>query len=162
MNLITIFHALVLLTLANGAPVIAKRLLGNHFTHPLDCGLNWFDGRRLFGHAKTVRGILASVFACGVGGLLLGIHVHIAVAVAVAAMLGDLLSSFIKRRLAIEPSGQAFGLDYIPEALVPALVLTHMVGLSLADVTIIVIVFWLGAAALSPLLHHIGLRDRPY
>ena len=162
MNLIVIFETLILLALANGAPVVAKVLFGNRFAQPIDFGLHWFDGHRLFGSSKTFRGILASVFACGAGGILLGLEPDITVPVAAAAMLGDLLSSFIKRRLAIEPSGQAIALDYILEALFPALLVRYLRGINLVDVAVIVVVFWILAAGLSPLLYRLGIRDRPY
>jgi hypothetical protein len=42
--------------LANGTPVVAKRIFGDHFASPLD-GNRWFidDGRPLFGESKTIR-----------------------------------------------------------------------------------------------------------
>ncbi|MGI9520436.1 MAG: CDP-archaeol synthase, partial [Hyphomicrobiaceae bacterium] len=128
----------------------------------LDFNLRWLDGRPLLGSSKTFRGLFASIVACLIGGYLLGVDYQSSIVLAVAAMLGDLFSSFLKRRLAIEPSGQAMGLDYVPEALFPALVLKARFEMSLVDVTIIVFGFWLAAAAISPLLHRIGVRDRPY
>ena len=162
MDLIKIFQVLALLTLANGAPVIAKRILGTYFLHPIDFGFKWFDGRRVLGRSKTFRGILASIVACSAGGIVLGVNLATSTTVALGAMFGDALASFLKRRLGIEPSGRAFGLDYIPEALVPTLTLTYILNLTAADVVIIVVVFCLGAAGLSPLLYRLGIRDRPY
>jgi hypothetical protein len=41
--------------------------------------------------------------------------------VAFMAMLGDLFSGFVKRRLGMGPSDKALGLDYVPESLLPLL-----------------------------------------
>jgi hypothetical protein len=52
---------LILLTIANGTPVLAKKICGNRFSGPIDGGHNFVDGRPFLGPAKTIRGILASV-----------------------------------------------------------------------------------------------------
>lgn len=162
MNVVAIAQVLFLLCLANGAPVVAKRLFGPYMALPLDLNLKWIDGRPLLGSSKTFRGILASFFACLMGGYLLGIDIKSSLTLSAAAMLGDIFSSFLKRRLLIEPSGRAMGLDYVPESLLPALMLKAQFEMSLIDVAIIVLGFWFGAAAMSPLLHRMGVRDKPY
>lgn len=45
-----------LLALANGAPVIAKKLVGDWLSAPLDGGTRFVDGEPLFGRSKTIRG----------------------------------------------------------------------------------------------------------
>jgi CDP-2,3-bis-(O-geranylgeranyl)-sn-glycerol synthase len=78
------------------------------------------------------------------------------------AMLGDLLSSFVKRRLRFAPSSQAIGLDQIPEALLPLLACSLVLPLNLLDVFVIVMGFSVGAVLLSPVFYRMGLRDRPF
>lgn len=80
----------------------------------------------------------------------------------VAAMVGDLGASFLKRRLSIAPSAPAPGLDQIPEALLPLLVLRTDLDLTLADVMVAMAVFVLGQMGLSTLLYRAGLRDTPF
>ena len=162
MQFTAIYQALIIIALANSAPVIGKMLLADLLGHPIDRGVLWLDGRRLFGSSKTYRGVILSIAACVVGAPLLGVDVLVGAAAGASAMAGDLVSSFIKRRLAIEPSGRAMGLDQIPEALLPALALTSSLSLSVADIGIIVAAFWIGSVALSPFFHWLGLRDRPY
>jgi CDP-2,3-bis-(O-geranylgeranyl)-sn-glycerol synthase len=58
MQPIIILQLLVLLMLANGTPVIAKKLLGDRYSYPLDGNLTFADGRPLFGRSKTIRGIV--------------------------------------------------------------------------------------------------------
>ena len=44
------------MTLANGTPIVAKKVFGRRFSFPLDAGTIFFDGRPLFGPSKTIRG----------------------------------------------------------------------------------------------------------
>ena len=77
-------------------------------------------------------------------------------------MAGDLLSSFIKRRLNRPPSSRAIGLDQIPESLLPLLACHEALALTAADIGIVVAAFFAGAVILSRLLYRVGLRDEPY
>jgi hypothetical protein len=61
MQYLLILQLLVLLTLANGTPIVAKKIFGPRFSFPLDAGTIFFDGRPLFGHSKTIRGIVGSI-----------------------------------------------------------------------------------------------------
>src|ERR1019366_7611444 len=117
MQYVSILQLLILVTLANGAPVIAKRILANHFAWPLDGNLNFIDGRPLFGPSKTIRGVLVAVLVTTACAPLLGLEFRIGLVVGATAMAGDLFSSFVKRRLGLPPSSRATGLDQIPESL---------------------------------------------
>ncbi|MFX6803710.1 hypothetical protein ABTH20_19840, partial [Acinetobacter baumannii] len=88
-----IFYSIVLLTLANGSPVVAKKLFGSRFAFALDGGLLFFDGRPVFGASKTVRGIFASIVVTAAGGILLGLGYELGALMAIVAMAGDLFSS---------------------------------------------------------------------
>ncbi len=66
MQLALIFKFLLLLAIANGIPVVAKRLLGGFLSYPLDAGKTFIDGRALLGSSKTIRGILVSVIATSI------------------------------------------------------------------------------------------------
>jgi CDP-2,3-bis-(O-geranylgeranyl)-sn-glycerol synthase len=158
----TVLQLLGLLTLANGTPVVAKRIFSDRFASPVDGNHKFIDGRPLFGTSKTVRGIVFSVVATSVCAPLVGLGVSIGFIVAVTAMAGDLLSSFIKRRLALAPSSQAIGLDQIPESLIPLLACRQEVGLSFTDVIMGVVIFLVGELALSLALFRLHFRDRPY
>jgi len=57
------FELLVLLVAVNGAPILAARLLGRRWNAPVDGGFRWPDGGRVFGAAKTWRGLLAGLLA---------------------------------------------------------------------------------------------------
>ena len=162
MHLFSILQAMVLLTLANGTPVIAKRIFGQSFALPLDAGLKFFDGRPLFGPSKTIRGILFSVLVTTASAPLIGLDLTVGVIAASAAMAGDLLSSFVKRRLNFTPSSQALGLDQLPESLLPLLVCRDALSLTAVDIVLGVVIFFVGELVLSRVPYRAHLRDEPY
>ena len=110
---------LCLLGLANGAPLLAKKLLGARFSFPIDSGTTAPDHQAFFGSSKTLRGILLSVLFTALGGWFLGFSFRKAALIGTGAMAGDLFSSFCKRRLRLPASSKAIGLDQVPESLFP-------------------------------------------
>src|ERR1019366_1951662 len=92
-------QVLGLLALANGTPVIAKKILGAVLAHPLDGGITLADGQPIFGHSKSSRGVALSIVATTLGAPLIGMDWTIGLLVAATAMLGDFFSSFTKRRM---------------------------------------------------------------
>jgi hypothetical protein len=162
MQIFVILKLLILLAVANGVPVIAKRLFGNRLSYALDDGARFIDGRPLFGTSKTVRGLLLSIAATTAVPPLVGLDFTTGFLVGLGAMAGDLLSSFTKRRLGMKPSSKATGLDQIPESLLPALMCWKHLSLSFIDVIALVGAFFVGEILLSRLLFKIRIRDRPY
>jgi CDP-2,3-bis-(O-geranylgeranyl)-sn-glycerol synthase len=154
--------ALLLVTVANGTPVIAKKLLGQRFAFPLDGGSSFLDGRPVFGPAKTVRGVVLAIAATALAAPLLGVAWQTGALLGTGAMLGDLLSSFVKRRLGMASSSQAFGLDQVPESLLPLYLCRVPLGLSGADIAALVVIFLVAGLALSRVLYRLRVRDRPY
>jgi CDP-2,3-bis-(O-geranylgeranyl)-sn-glycerol synthase len=157
-----LLQSVLLLTLANGAPVVAKKILGARLAFPLDAGARFFDGQPLLGPSKTVRGIVTSVVSTAVVAPLLGLSLATGGLVAALAMIGDLFSSFVKRRLKFPSSSQAIGLDQVPESLLPLLVCKETLALTYIDVAICVGIFVVGELILSRLLYDLRLRDEPY
>jgi CDP-diglyceride synthetase len=157
-----IVEFLLLLTVANGTPVVVKKLLGGFLAYPLDGGRMFLDGRPLFGSSKTIRGIVASIVTTATCALLIGVTFTIGLAVAVSAMGGDLLSSFVKRRMGYTASSRALGIDQVPESLFPAVICKNLLDLSIADIVFVVAVFFLGEIVLSRILFRLHIRDQPY
>lgn len=162
MQLLHILQILVLLTFANGTPIVAKKIFGSRFALPLDAGIIFFDGRQVFGASKTMRGIVVSILITSAIAPFIGLDLTIGAIVASSAMAGDLFSSFVKRRLNFPPSSQALGLDQVPESLFPMLACRDALSLTIADIALGVGIFFIGELILSRLLFRAHLRDEPY
>lgn len=152
----------VLIVIANGAPIIARELLGSISGCPVDGGLKLPDNKFLFGRSKTVRGIIAALVLTAVTGILMGVPLSVSLSIALFAMLGDLFSSFIKRRLNKPAGSMVLGLDQIPESLLPLLAVRNQLGLEFQTVLIIVSVFIIFELVVSRLLYKLNIRDHPY
>ncbi len=158
----SIFDVVFLLLVANGAPILADCLLRNKLSIALDAGLLFVDGQPIFGTSKTVRGIAASIVATTGAALVIGQSPATGLLVGAVAMIGDLASSFLKRRLRLAATSRSSVLDYSPEALLPALVLAAISDLATTDAFVITAIFVLLATIFSPLLHTFGIRKQPY
>jgi CDP-2,3-bis-(O-geranylgeranyl)-sn-glycerol synthase len=149
-----------LLAVANGTPVIATKILGKTFAYPVDFGIAFCDGQPLFGASKTLRGILLAVLLTSVSAPLIGLDWTFGALIAVTAMFGDLVSSFIKRRMGLIPSSQCIGLDQIPESLLPLVACRFL--LRFLEIAAATVIFFLGELALSRVLFWLRIRERPY
>jgi CDP-archaeol synthase len=162
MHPVVILQLMVLLTLANGTPVMAKNILGDRFPYPLDGNVRFVDGRPLLGRSKTIRGVVLAVLVTAAGAPVVGLEWTIGVLVGGLAMIGDLVSSFLKRRMGRPSSSRASGLDQVPESLFPLLACRHLLSLTIADIGACVVLFFIGEVLLSRVLYALHLRDRPY
>ncbi|WP_166263286.1 CDP-archaeol synthase [Marinobacter caseinilyticus] len=153
---------LVLLIVANGAPVIARRLFRWRWSAPIDGGRLWTDQRRLLGAHKTWRGLVAGVAATGLVSGLVGMGVYFGLLFGFLALTGDALSSFIKRRLNLPPGARATGLDQIPEAVLPLLLAVWWFSLGWLSILLVMGLFVAANILLSPVLHRLGIRRQPH
>ena len=158
----SIEYLVVLIMVANGAPIIIRNIMGDIANCPLDAGKTLSDHYPVFGNSKTWRGLFASVVFTVIAALLLGYDFGFGLMVSVLAMVGDLLSSFIKRRLKLQTSRMALFLDQVPESLLPALYMMQVLSLAWKDVLFIVAVFIVLELILSKILYRLGIRQRPY
>lgn len=152
---------LCLILAANAAPILLWLMLGERLGRSLDGGRTLPDGRPVFGPAKTWRGVTSAPVVCATIAALLGLSPALGAAIGLAAMGGDLLSSFLKRRLGLASSRPAPGLDQIPESLFPALLAAGPLGLGPGDVLLVVVLFFVLELVLSHLLYRLGLRRYP-
>jgi CDP-2,3-bis-(O-geranylgeranyl)-sn-glycerol synthase len=152
---------LALIVMANGTPILLRRLLGCRLRLPMDAGIYFFDQRRLFGPRKTLVGVLGAIAVSAMTASLLGLDWSIGLQVGLFAMLGDLTSSFVKRRLNLPPSGNAPGLDQLPESLFPALAVRQALHLAWWELAAAVTAFCLFGSLVSPLLRRLRVRGRP-
>lgn len=123
---------------ANGVPVLFSGRT------PIDLGQTHDDGHRWFGPGKTFRGFVAGTVVGTLCGVLLSWYwpdalpflkfeekAGLSFLLAFGAMSGDLIGSFLKRRMKVPSGGKIRFLDQIPFVLV-ALVLAVLAFPALA------------------------------
>ena len=148
---------------------------------PIDGGRRWSDGRRLLGDGKTWRGLICGVLS----GVLLGLiqisvqgagilawlprlTVLSVVLLAVGALAGDMVKSFVKRRIGKE-RGAAWPIADQYDLVAGSLLLLLIGDFGFAAVHLTIpVVFWI--LLLTPLLHRAanligyatGVKDVPW
>jgi CDP-2,3-bis-(O-geranylgeranyl)-sn-glycerol synthase len=142
-NASQVFILVLLAFIANAAPVVISLLMGQRWNAPLDGGLRLYDQRPVLGPSKTIRGVFTSVLATALLASLLGFSPVTGAGFASLAMLGDICSSFIKRRLGIAPSRSVPLLDQLPESLLPLWLMQPIVGGTATEILIAVAIFTL-------------------
>jgi len=120
------------------------------------------DGRPLLGASKTIRSLVLSVLLTPLVAMLIGLSWQVGLVVAGSAMAGDLVSSFAKRRIGLPPSSQAIGLDQVPESFLPLLAARWLLPITLVDVLVGTVLFFVGSLVVSRLLFKLNVRDKPY
>lgn len=153
---------LLLILAANGVPVLLARCLGSTFAYPIDGARNFYDQRPILGRSKTWRGLISAIVACGLLAPLLGYSAAVGAMAGLTSMLGDLISSFIKRRLKLAPSARALLLDQLPEALLPALILYNTFIMHWLEIVYLAVSFFILEQFLSIIFYHLGVRKQPY
>lgn len=120
---ILIFKVVAFLLWVNLLPPLARLILEDRFNQPLDWGTAWLDGRCVLGPHKTWRGIVFGLLGSLIFVPILRVGWWPVLIGAALSLCGDLITSFIKRRLN-QPSGEvAPVLDQFLEGLLPALFL---------------------------------------
>ncbi len=151
---------------ANATPLICRRYFFRN-PHPVDFGKSFYDGKRLFGDNKSIEGLVSGVVAGVLIGLAYGSYMRSQLyewtvygfLSGAGAMSGDLLNSFIKRRLGMRPGQSFIPLDQI-SFVVGASVFIKVSRIDLAvNQELSVIDFLLGlllAGILHPLTNYIA------
>ncbi|MEX0567885.1 MAG: CDP-2,3-bis-(O-geranylgeranyl)-sn-glycerol synthase [Candidatus Njordarchaeota archaeon] len=157
--------------LANSSPVFVGG------GPPLDKGKNFFDGRRIFGDHKTIRGFLGGILIGTISGLLLPYIFSVlniaylsyidglllALLLSLGAHIGDLLGSFIKRRLNLKPGAPAPFLDqagFIIFAFIIAYPLYPLI--TMIEVVIIILITLIVHPVSNIVAYLLGLKDKPW
>lgn len=153
---------LLLLLIANGAPVAARGLLGDRFDWPLDGGRQLADGYPVLGRSKTWLGVVVAIGCTLIIAPLVGLPWLIGLLIGSLSMLGDALSSLVKRRLGLSPGARAIGLDQLPESLLPLLACQPLLDLAWAQIVLLAAAFTLADLLISRILFHLGMRQHPH
>ncbi len=153
---------LILLGCANTFPIAARNILGKRWEMPVDAGACWLDRRPLLGPHKTWRGLISSVAGTTLVSSLTPVGMETGLYLAALSMAGDLVSSFIKRRMNLESGARAIGLDQGIEVMLPLLCLRHRLSISLLDIGLITLLFFAVELSVSPVLYRLGIRRNPH
>ena len=141
MRLWLISHLVLLLIIANGTPALLGLVLGPRWNRPLDNNRQLPDNRPLLGPSKTLRGLFSAIVVTGLLAPLFELSVLEGASFALLAMLGDLSSSFIKRRLGFASSRSVPLLDQLPESILPLWGLQSVLGSSGSEMALAVAIF---------------------
>jgi CDP-2,3-bis-(O-geranylgeranyl)-sn-glycerol synthase len=92
---------------------------------PIDFGVKFIDKKPLFGKGKTIKGTLIGIVCGSFAGLIISIfykneismlftnYFLFSILTSIGAIIGDIIGSFIKRRLGIDSGKEAFILDQL-------------------------------------------------
>lgn len=148
---------------ANATPVV----LGGG--RPIDGGRVFIDGRPIFGPGKTIRGFISGLAAGFIIGVLQGLasnqlHLYSALGflLALGALIGDLLGSFIKRRVNLERGAAAPVLDQLGFVVLALLFASPVFFPSWEIILIILVITPPIHLATNYIGHKLKLKDRPY
>jgi CDP-2,3-bis-(O-geranylgeranyl)-sn-glycerol synthase len=155
-------QVLLLIIAANGAPIIGRLLMEEQWSTPLDGGATFMDGYPVLGKSKTYRGVAFSLVGTVLAADVLGVPWEMGLVVGGLAMIGDCLSSFIKRRLGYASGAMALGLDQIPESLFPLLGVWGSLSLSAMGIMVTVGAFMVLELIFSPVFYKLRIRKHPY
>ncbi len=153
---------LLLLGCANTMPIVAFHIFKDRFSAPIDLGRKFVDGRPIFGPHKTWRGLVASVLGTWIAAGILHVDLINGMFLALWSMVGDMIASFIKRRLGLKSGARCTGIDQVIEALLPLVILKGSLGITWLDCFIITALFVFLEIVLSPFFYKIGFRKNPY
>ena len=157
--------AVVSAMVANGSATLVKR------GRPIDGGRHFIDGRRLLGDGKTVEGFLVGLFF----GLAIALtamvflqcaspKLYLAVlASPFMALAGDIVMSFVKRRVGLErgaPLKPVDQLDFIVAVTIWMLALGYTVD-PIILVTTFLLVYVLHRAT-NIAAYRLGIKDKPW
>jgi hypothetical protein len=141
MRLWLISHLVVLLIIANGTPALLGLVLGPRWNRPLDNDRQFPDNRPLLGPSKTFRGLFSAIVVTGLLAPLFELSLLEGASFALLAMLGDICSSFIKRRLGFASSRSVPLLDQLPESILPLWGMQTVLGSSGSEMALAVSIF---------------------
>lgn len=154
---------------------------------PIDGGRNFRDGRRILGNGKTVRGFVVGIFfgtLTGIGQFLaapylrpvlsqfvtitpemdyvLSISVPVAFLLSLGALTGDVIGSFIKRRVNVKSGDPSPFLDQVG-FIIMALIFAFPLMMPSPVFVMILILTTLGIHWLSNALGYVlGLKKNPW
>lgn len=160
---------------ANSAPLIARNIFKK--THPVDFGRSFLDRKRLFGDSKSWEGFVAGILVGTMTGAVLAPFygyrcaelAFIGLLEGLSAMIGDLMNSFLKRRLGLKPGAPLPVFDQLSFilttiAIIQSLDIVKTLGIELGVTEALAVV--IAALILHPISNYVAyllkLKEVPY
>ncbi|MEM4536029.1 MAG: CDP-2,3-bis-(O-geranylgeranyl)-sn-glycerol synthase [Nitrososphaerota archaeon] len=156
--------------IANATPVISVKNIGR--STPLDRGMYAWDNKRILGDGKTVEGLISGILVGALSGIpiyfLMDIfrNVFQPLVLSIGAMIGDILGSFVKRRIGLErgrPLPPLDQLGFLISSLFFSYILYGLPAWASLDTfaALLVITFFLHLST-NYIAYFLRLKDRPY
>jgi uncharacterized protein len=158
MTILLDLKLLSLLWLVNFTPPLLSFFFDKKFNLPVDLNKTCIDQKPFLGPHKTWRGLFGALFCGSLLAFLWDFTLWVGFFTALLSMLGDLLSSFTKRRLD-KPSGRNFPvLDQFFEGALPFLLLSPYFNIGFFRTALLIIIFCIGSYIGSVFYKDILLR----
>ena len=133
---------------------------------PVDFGIRFFDGRPIFGKNKTMKGFLLGLLGGTVVGLvesyLFAYSIFFGFLLAVGALIGDLMGSFVKRRLGLAPGALLPVFDQL-DFVIGALVFSYPLAMLSWKIVLLIFTITFPLHLLTNFLaYKIGFKKNPW
>jgi uncharacterized protein len=142
---------LAMLIVTNAAPLVATGFFSKGSCRPLDNGRRLADGHPVLGRNKTLCGLLSGIGAAGALSLPIGLPLAMGLSIAGASLSGDLLTSFIKRRLGLAEGETVYLLDHLLEGALPLLLCKDLYSISWS-LSLVLLMLFIGCGLVGSLV----------
>ncbi len=149
---------------------IANFFAGFGSGRPLDFGISFLDGRRVFGDGVTIKGVVIGV-AIGTSSAAIinmfrisgqPVSVYFAFLLSLGALLGDAFGSFIKRRLGMEHGESAPLLDQLDFVFGGLFVASFVVALAVDWILVLMFVTPIGHLTVNFVGFRLKMKEVPW
>lgn len=130
-------------------------------THPLDAGLK-VKSKRLLGDGKTLEGLLIGLNTGLLTALILGLDFRVSFVFVLACLSGDLLGSFIKRRLGLKRGEEVPLMDQLGFLVMGFFALSFYIELDFFLVLIVLLATYVIHRLTNKLAYHLNLKEVPW
>lgn len=147
--------------MANLAPALVKKI--NFLNYPVDFGKTLYD-KRVFGSHKTLRGLFFGILGAGLISFIQSRGFVVGLIIGAGTLFGDLVGSFIKRRINLQPGGKNLIIDEIPGSIF-AIIFAFIFGYLDINLyqSIFIVIIGLPIHVLANITwHKIGLKEVPW
>lgn len=145
----------------NATPLLVIKLIKQG--HPIDLNRIFMDGKPIFGPGKTIEGFLIGFLIGTITGIIQDqSNILRAVTLSIGAMFGDLVGSFIKRRLNIRRGDPAPILDQSSFILGAILLSSYFENYEIKEVLMIVLITIPLHIFANKLAYIFGLKKVPW